>query len=349
MITCLHLGAEQGRQGREPHFACSHPKHPGTTPAGCLLCPDYCLPQKRTHPKQLILNRHGEFVDLSDLFGGAAAFAIFGGPSAREMPLQQLEKRGCLIFSTNNCLANLPFPLRPHVWTHTDPTHKFHDAIWKDPAILKFTPEREWDSQTKEPRPGDKRKHKGVRTRAADGVLEFIPGQAARYMPGVFGYKRNTTFRPAEWLWEDSINRGNDKASFEAKNGWTHTINTMFTVVRLAFYLGVKTLYLVGCDFHMSGERAYGFNQNKWRGGVESNNRYYFEMCLMFDALLPHFEAAGFQVFNCTPGSCLWSFPELDFAEAVEQATAGIEQELDCSQWYDSLTEENHDDQPTDR
>jgi hypothetical protein len=286
---------------------------------------------------------------MSDYFRGAQAFAIFGGPSTKTLPLELLNRRGILIFSTNNCPAVLPAPLKPHVWTHTDPTHKFHDALWKDPAVMKFTPEREWDGKHGESRPivarGARHKPKGIRTRAEDGVLEFIPGVAARYLPAVFGYKRNTTFRPAEWLWEDSINRGNDKKSFEKRNGWTHTINTMFTVLRLAFYLGIRTLYLVGCDFRMMRDAAYGFNQNKWRGGVESNNRYYMEMCAMFDSLVPHFDAAGYSVFNCTPGSRLWSFPELDFREAVSRATSGIPQTMDCAGWYDALDGEDHDDE----
>lgn len=356
MQTCRHLGQASGIHhgpgGQQAEYSCQHPGHVSTTLAGCVVCPDYqppAPPETPTgHPTGMIVNRRDEPVDLADFFGGATAFAVLGGPSARDLPLLELGKRGCLIFSTNNCPAMLPAPLRPHVWIHTDPTHKFHDSLWHDPAVLKFTPVKEWEAWAPVPKsPEDLQrlrgiKRKGLRRRQADGVLEFLPERMAKQCPAVLGYHRNSTFAPERWLYEPSINRGNDRKSAcgengQKGNGWPHTINTMFSLVRLAFYLGIKRLYLVGCDFRMTRERQYGFDQSKHAGGVASNNLAYTSMCVMFDALRPKFQAAGFEVINTNRSSGLWSFPFADFADAVKDATGGLEQVLDTKGWYDPI------------
>lgn len=371
MLPCVHIGKPIGQTtspaGEETQYACAHPKHPETTPSACLTCPDFLgrptlapsrvMPlsaltgQKATngqahaseaprHPIGVVVNHRGIEVDLGDFYRGATAFAVQGGPSCQELPMHLLGRRGCLIFSTNNCPGNLPIvegvPIRPHVWLHTDSPQKFHDSLWSDPGILKFAPVREWDSYCREARPTVKpnQKHppKGLRRRASDGVLEFIPDTRPRDMPSTFGYHRNTCFNPETFLWEPQFNRGNDKNSLG--NGWPHTINSFLTMLRVAFYLGVKRLYLVGADFEMREDVQYGFGQTKWSGGVASNNNAYTNLCVMCDALKPHFAAAGFEVLNTNPKSHLWTFEFADFTEAVMEATAGFEQKMRLDDWY---------------
>lgn len=370
-MRCEHLGDATGQiqtaGGEELQYRCRHPAHGTTTLSACLLCPD-CLwaPTKAPkgqviaggleklvgevaavpagrHPKGMIVNRGGHAVDLGDHWLGATAFAVLGGPSLRELPLELLARRGILIFSTNNCPAALPSHIRPHAWIHTDPTFKFHDSIWRDPGILKFCPVREWGNAAKETRPAAdcRKKHaKGLRHRAEDGLLEYWPGVSASSRPGVLGYHRNTSFDPERFLWEPSINRGNDKDSSHGTpqskpNGWPHCINTMFSVLRLAFYMGVQRLYLLGADFRMTDSAPYAFDQGKHAGGVRSNNSTYADMMAMLDALQPIFLKQDFHVFNCSPASNLWTFPQADFTAAVEEATGDIEQEMDCRGWYD--------------
>lgn len=366
-MQCQHLGEPTGTVvDAEPERACGHPDHATTTPGGCLSCPDWAKgpessdegqqerpsavashhpsPLVPRHPQGLIVNRAGASVDLSDLWRGASAFCVLGGPSLKEMDLSPLARRGVLIISTNNCPAALPAGVRPHVWIHTDPTHKFHDSLWRDPSILKFSPVKEWEGASSAAWPPEdgrrpRRKAKGLRQRVGDR-LEFRPGVSAASLPGVLGYHRNTCFDPDGWLWEPTINRGNDKASSHGGggrtgNGWPHVINTMFAVLRLAFYLGVSRLYLLGADFRMRDESPYAFGQGKHPGGVSSNNGSYANMLTMLDALQPRFLAAGFHVLNATPASNLWTFPVIGFAAAVEEATGDIEQELDCREYYD--------------
>jgi len=117
----------------------------------------------------------------------------------------------------------------------------------------------------------------------------------------------------------------------------------MFSAVRLAFYLGIRRLYLLGADFRMDHDRPYGFDQGKSSGGVRGNNDAYAGMCSMFDELRPHFDREGFDVLNCNPQSALWSFDFVTFDEAIEEATGTFEQLLDTEGWYrsDNEKEEN--------
>jgi hypothetical protein len=281
----------------------------------------------------MIVDRYGRDAGVADLYRGASCFLVLGGPSMKTLPLGQLARRGVLIMSVNNCPAGLPPGIRPHIWLHTDPCRKFHDSIWRDPAILKFTPVREWGLGR-----GGRR---AIRHRGSDDKLSPVAGVCARNMPGVFGFERNTAFFPEKWLRESSINRGNDikhargdPAKGIESNGWPHTINTMFAALRLAFYLGIKTLYLLGCDFRMDADRPYNFGQVKSAGGVRANNDAFAKMCVMFDALKPLFDAEEFLVFNCNPDTGLWTFPHCPFPQAIAAVTEGFTEELETDGWY---------------
>ena len=355
-MNCRHLQKSLGIKttafGDEPEFACAHRRHKKTTSAACVTCKDYLaakslkpIPDKKhgcRHPTGVIVDRYDRDCNLADLYKGASAFLVLGGPSTRSMPLHLLGRRGVLILSVNNCPAVLPLGIRPHVWLHTDSARKFHDSIWRDPGVLKIVPVRAWKL-------GRKGKDCLRARNPQTNELVDLVGVCGQDMPGVLGFHRNTSFDPENWLWEPTINRGNDEQSATGlkkkkgksdqkvgePNGWPKTINTMFAAVRLAFYLGIKRLYLVGADFHMEAEQPYGFNQGKGGGGLRGNNNAYSSMCVMFDGLLPHFEQAGFEVINCTPDSGLYSFDYLPFEEAIAAVTHDFEQEMNCDGWYD--------------
>lgn len=333
-------------RGPEREYGCR--SYTLATASQCLRCPNYrkrgeaitatslgllAPPAECKQPDTMVVDRYGRPARVADVFWGAQAFLVLGGPSLKTMPLERLAARGILIISSNNCPAILPPTVRPHVWIHTDPPHKFHDSIWRDPAILKFAPVREWN-------PG-RRDKKCLRHRDPDtGELVTIPGLPARDCPGIFGYTRNSALDPTNFLFEESINRGNDaEHSLGGKecNGHEKGINTFYSCLRLAFYLGVRTVYLLGADFRMTADAPYAFGQGKGDPGVRSNNSAYLAMCLNFDKLQKHFLEHNFHVYNCTPGSHLWSFPELSFDEALHRATEHFEVKLDCRNWYDPL------------
>lgn len=346
-MRCQHLGKQTGvvdtSFGREPQYQCGHSRYSSATLAGCTVCKDYLskealradvAPGECPHPTGMIVDRYGREAGVADLYKGASCFLLLGGPSLKTMPLHLLGRRGVLIMSVNNCPAVLPQGIRPHLWVHTDPAGKFHDSIWRDPGVLKFAPVREWDCAR-----AKKRRGMFHRDPQSDQIVH-TPNVRAKDMPGVLGFERNTQFQPHQWLWEPTINRGNDEKSAKGKDGqpgnsWPKCINTMFAALRLPFYLGIKRLYLLGADFHMTEDAIYAFEQGKSKGGVGGNNNSYANMCAMFDGLRDAFNAVGFEVINCTPESNLWTFPMMDFEEAIAEVTNPFEQKLKTDGWYD--------------
>ena len=360
-IDCTHLRHNIGSRitpfGNIAVWGCACRKVKETTLGDCLTCkhylvktPDLRRPQRgrNRHPEGVVVDRYNQHAAVADLYRGATCFLVLGGPSLKTLNLELLRKRGILIMSVNNCPAALPEGIRPHIWVHTDPTGKFHDSIWRDPAILKFSPVNHWNTiyvDGKRNKEGDQ-KLDGLRRRKPDGSGDFeglADGIRASDMPGVLGFERNAGFDPEHWLFEPSINFGNDKKHAEGlkghkPNGWEHVINTMFTAVRLAFYLGIAKLYLVGADFTMDADEPYAFAQGKSQGGCNGCNGSYGKMATMFTALRPLFEEAGFEVINCTPNSGLWAFDYLPLEDAVSAATDGFEEKLDGKDWYNAVT-----------
>jgi len=183
-MTCAHLGKQTGTAntdfGLEPQYACNRAGRRGTTLARCTICKDYlskaALPQKQpgvcVHPTGVVVNRYGREAGVADFYKGASCFLVLGGPSLKKMRLELLARRGVLIMSVNNCPGSLPAGIRPHIWLHTDPTGKFHDSIWRDPGVLKFTPVREWNCARE-------KKNRGIRKRNEQGKLVHLPGVKA--------------------------------------------------------------------------------------------------------------------------------------------------------------------------
>jgi hypothetical protein len=109
----------------------------------------------------------------------------------------------------------------------------------------------------------------------------------------------------------------------------------MFAVLKLAYALGFRACYLLGCDFNMSPGQPYAFAQGKGEGECGSNNNSYRTMNVMLAELAPRFAEAGFTVMNCNPKSGLTVFPFCSYESAIEAATGHIPQDpLDTADWY---------------
>ena len=278
---------------------------------------------RQSDAPRAIISVDGRPAGIQDLYKGASGFLILSGPSLNTLNLELLKQRGIITMGVNNS----PAVFRPHLWTIGDPPHKFHQSIWYDPGVLKIVPERMSRSR--------------VRVKKPDG--SFMDTQdRVKDCPGVMLYYRNSHFSPKEYLSQATINWGNDEKAAK-QNEWPHVLNTMFAAVRIMHYLGIRNLYLLGCDFYMDKEREqnYAFPQHRTPGAVGGNNLSYTKLIRMFEALKPFFEKAGFNVYNCNPDSEFKVFPYRSFTEAVQEATRGIPQVLDTLGWYDE--DHNHD------
>lgn len=265
----------------------------------------------------------GNPVRLDYLGNGGQCFIVLSGPSIRTLDLSLLSRRGVFTIAVNNAGTIV----RPNAWIYVDTPDKFHESLWLDPAVLKFVHFRHL------------RRRMMLRHKLPNGEFETLQNATGRAltiadMPGVIGIDRNADFRPERWLEEPQINWGNGKNQ-AAVNGNLRCLNVMFAVLKLAYSLGFRVVYLLGCDFLMSFERPYAFGQDKEAAACISNNESYRTMNAMFRQLRPRFDAAGYRVFNCNPRSGLTVFPACRYEDAIEAATSHIPQDpIDASGWY---------------
>ena len=228
-------------------------------------------------------------VDLIDTWRGKAAFLMLNGPSLAKVPFEWLKAPGIVTMGVNNG-AHVS---RPDLWCAVDPPVKFMNSIWDDPKITKFVPLGSLNAKTPDDTP--------------------VAGK-----PNLFAFPSHVQFKSKDWLKEPTVNWGNS-----AERGGGRSV--MLASIKILYLLGFRRVYLLGCDFHMTGERPYFFDEQKEAPGVRGNNSSYALMEGYFERLKPYFDASGFEVFNATSGSALEVFPQIRLMEALER------ERIDCS------------------
>jgi len=247
----------------------------------------------------IIFTRDAHNVWLGDLYRGCSAFLILGGPSFASINKEKLSQAGILTMSVNNS----PKSFRPNLWACVDdPTH-FIKSIWLDPKIMKFVPICHAEKFI-----FDNEEWKMTDIRVGD-------------CPNVLFYRRNENFQANKFLWENTLNWGN-----HSKFGGGRSI--FLPAIRLLFYLGVRKLYLLGCDLKMDPNTKYHFDQNRSPGSIKGNNETYEKLKVWFSELKPKFDSEGFQVFNCNSESSLRVFPFISFDDAVKEALSKLPKDL---------------------
>jgi hypothetical protein len=268
-----------------------------------------------------LFNRHGTEVPLAGTYRGHSAFLVCGGPSLLKMDLSLLSQRGILTMAVNNAAV----VYRPHLWCCADDPGNFCDAIWYDPGILKFLPDE----------------YLPLRFTIRDERDDLVYGErTVGEMPAVFGFKVNEEFVAERWLYEETFNWGNDCTLTDA-NGEIGSRSIMYIAIKLLYHLGVRRIFLLGCDFRMrDGARNYAFEQDRSPGSVEGNNNSYRIMNIRFRSLLPYFEKEGLEIFNCTPNSGLTAFPAMRFETAIAEETVIIPKRINTAGMYDRMQRE---------
>lgn len=103
--------------------------------------------------------------------------------------------------------------------------------------------------------------------------------------------------------------RGFDERPTHLRSGH----NSGYQAVHLAAHLGVRRIVLCGFDMHSrAGEHWFG--DHHFRKGYKSR---YDLFCSAFDSVAPEYKKRGIEVFNCTQGSALRSFPGRSLEEAL--------------------------------
>lgn len=260
-----------------------------------------------------MVTRFGEPTSLENMYLNGSVFLVLSGPSLNTLDLTQLQQRGICTMAVNNagCVV------RPNIWTYGDSTCKFHEALFRDPAVLKILPK---------PRMGDK-------IRSQQGGMFHQTDDQVVSLPGVVCIERNSDFDPTTWLHSETINWGCGKECSE-KTGYPRVLSTFIQAMRLCYYLGFRKVFLLGCDFNMKPGNVYAFPQFKAQGACNSNNSSYAALTWIFLQLRPYFKEAGFEVFNCNPESYLDVFPILSYDDALKMALSGFPKEIQTADWY---------------
>jgi len=268
-------------------------------------------------PAPMLFSRDGHNIMLQGMYRGRACFLVCGGPSLKEMNLSLLNERGIITFALNNAAS----VVRPNLWTCVDDPKHFVDAIWRDPGILKLIP---LDHMEK---PFNVRNDKGELVESQEKTGD---------MPAVFGYRRNELFRPEQFFHENTVNWGNH-SDWKDPDGHKGSRSVMLAALRLSHYLGIRRLFLLGCDFKMQmGQQNYAFNQDRTQSSVNNNNNTYAALNARFSRLLPYLKEEQFQIFNCTPNSGLTAFDYMPFEDAIELTCKDMPKKIITVGMYES-------------
>lgn len=250
-------------------------------------------------PTPMLFSRDGHNIWLGDMYRGSSAFLILGGPSFATVDKSKLNRAGVLTMSVNNSVKSF----RPNLWISVDdPTH-FMKSIWLDPKITKFAPYSHSE--------------KKIFDNVAWKELDVKVGDC----PNVLFYKRNEHFISDQYLFEDTVNWGNHKDFGGGRS-------VMLAAIRMLFYLGIRNIYLLGCDFKMDDKSKYHFEQERTGSSIKGNSDTYKLLIERFTQLKPIFDNNGLRIQNCNPDSELKTFPFIDIDKAIIEATVALPSDL---------------------
>jgi len=271
----------------------------------------------------MIFTRDGHNVFMGDMYRGSCAFLFLGGPSTNQLNLDLLERPGVLTMGVNNAVKTF----RPNLWLSVDRPESFMMSIWLDATITKFVPICHAEKTI------------------FDNIQWTNTDLRVGDCPNVFYFRRNEHFQAEQFLLEDTFNWGNHSdlchCGYMRPNGKKTGIkitvcpdcgnsafgsrSVMLPAVRMLYFLGVRTIFLIGCDFNMEyGKPNYSFPQGRSEGSVNGNNSSYKMLEKRFEELNPIFRKLGLCVFNCNPDSKLEVFPKVAYTDAIKVATSGF-------------------------
>lgn len=256
-------------------------------------------------PQPFLFNATGQpAMVLENAYKGSACFLCGCGPSLNALPLERLNQRGLLVAALNQVGATIP--CRPQFWFSVDAPGRFHERIWADPSIVKFA----------------FRTLETARVRRWSGRTWEYTGHKANEYPNTWFLDHQIGFDPETFL---SCNPPTWGGHYMLDTGSNRKTQTVFLIaLRMLYWLGIRTIYLLGADWHYAPENTYSFSVRESRGSCGTNNTTMGILGVWLAQLRPHLEAAGLTVYNCTPGSRLEAFDRLDFDLAVSLEVAKL-------------------------
>ena len=143
-------------------------------------------------------------------------------------------------------------------------------------------------------------------------TTKFIPNRyhtsTRPYCPsvkGVIPYNETMSWEWSKYLSEERVLWG---------------VSVMFAAIRVLFHLGIRRIFLLGCDLHMDKDRPYAADEPATDLHVRSNNRAYEDIKTQFQQIRGLLEDNGMHLFNCNPDSKLTIFPFMAYNQALSLA-----------------------------
>lgn len=254
----------------------------------------------------MIFSRDGHNIWFGDMYRGKSAFLVLSGPSFQKILnghselynksyIDLLKSPGFITMSVNNAISSF----RTDLWVSNDKPSQFVRSVWYDPKIMKFCP---WSNVEERIFNSDEWK-----------FTKFTPGEC----PNTWFFRRNDKFNADTFMYEDTFNWGSHK-DYGGKR------SVMLIALRMLYYLGIRKVFLLGCDFKMDANYTYHFKQERHDSSINSNNSTYLVLKERFNLLKPHFKNLGYDVYNCNPESQLQTFPIIEIDDALKMALDGF-------------------------
>lgn len=122
--------------------------------------------------------------------------------------------------------------------------------------------------------------------------------------------------------------------------------NTFFIALQLAYRLGFRKVYLIGCGFKVNNEKQYAYDVQLSEAEVDWNKRLYDKTAERMVRMKPTFDEAGFEIISATPDGALnEEYPVMTFDEAVDDALKDFPSDYEMEKCVHSsaLKQENKD------
>lgn len=252
---------------------------------------------------------------LRDIWRGSAGFLVCSGPSLRNVDVSLLRQRGVVSLGINNAAAFA----HTRAFTCSDPPYKFHHGIWLDPTVMKLVPVPKLKER--------------IRAKLPDGTFKWTQYTVAD-CPNVYAYDRSVEWHSEDFFTSTAATWGANQKFAEANNV-PKQLFTFYLGLRLMHYLGVRRVYLLGVDFHMTPENKYAWPDSRQRGVVGGNNNQYRNAIIRLKQLEPVFARHNFRLYNCNPDSALTLFPYVPYDEALADCRSVMPDEpFDCDGYY---------------
>jgi len=230
-------------------------------------------------------------VDLDNTQKGTL-FLAGGAPSLMNENISKLAEPGVSVLAMNNTASVIP---GVDYWVGCDKPACYSPRILLDPKLTKFAIIAKRD-------------------------FTFRPDQYREYKlrdcPNIFFLGTHEKFTANTLLKKD--------------RDFVWWKNTFWVALQIAYRLGYRKVYLIGCSFNVGKEKNYSYDFKLDDYQQNYNQRLYDQTVTLLELARQHFDESGFEVISATPDSKLNDiYPAVSFDEAIADAQKGFPQDYD--------------------